>query len=146
MQLSPSEHLFLTGGLGGNANIRHLVFRFRLMLGVCFSDQAKVFLGFCNNSGLTGQAINKMATWGDSMNVKSGAEIVDLHSKFQDRIRELEEALLKLDQFGYTKSVLQVQLTKLREELRGLEDTRFQAMEPVTIVNSALGGHDYFVS
>jgi hypothetical protein len=80
------------------------------------------------------------------MNIRSGLDIVDSHSKYKERIKELEEALLRLEEYGYTKGVIQEQLGKLREELRGLENTRFEALEPVTVVNSALGGHDFYVS
>ena len=80
------------------------------------------------------------------MNIRSGLEIVDSHSKFKDRIREMEEALLRLEEYGYTKGVIEEQLNKNREELRTLENTRFQALEPVTVVNSALGGHDFYIS
>lgn len=78
--------------------------------------------------------------------MRSGIEIVDLHDDFEAKIRELEEALIRLDDCSYTKSVLQAQLAKLRDELKMLETTRFQALEPVTVTKSALGGHDYFVS
>jgi len=80
------------------------------------------------------------------MNIRSGLEIVDSHSKFKDRIREMEEALLRLEEYGYTKGVIEEQLNKHREELRTLENTRFQALEPVTVVNSVLGGHDFYIS
>ena len=80
------------------------------------------------------------------MNVRSGSEIVDLHSDFETKIRELEDAIVRLDEFSYTKSVLMAQLSKLRDELKLLETTRFQAMEPVTVPKSALGGHDFYVS
>ena len=75
------------------------------------------------------------------MNIKSGKEIVDLHNEYRAKISELEEVLGKLDNYGYTKGMLQVQLTNLQEEILILESTRFQALEPITIVNSALGGH-----
>ena len=78
--------------------------------------------------------------------VRSGIEIVDLHDEYQAKIRELEEALLKLDEYSYTKSVLLAQLGRLRDELKMLETTRFQALEPVTVTKSALGGHDFYVS
>lgn len=54
--------------------------------------------------------------------------------------------ILRLDDCGYTKSVLQAQLNKLRDELKMLETTSVQAFDPVTVTKSALGGHDYFVS
>lgn len=76
----------------------------------------------------------------------SGIEIVDRHSGYESKIRELEEALIRLEDCSYTKSVLQAQLNKLRDELKMLETTRFQALEPVTVTKSTLGGHDYFVS
>jgi CRISPR/Cas system endoribonuclease Cas6 (RAMP superfamily) len=80
------------------------------------------------------------------MNIKSGLEIVDSHRGYKDRIKELEEVLLRLEEYSYAKGVLQVQLAKLREELVALENTRFQTLEPVTIVKSALGGHDSYIS
>ncbi|MDR3588440.1 MAG: hypothetical protein P4N41_02110 [Negativicutes bacterium] len=80
------------------------------------------------------------------MNVRNGLEIVESHSKYKERISELEEALLRLEEYGYTRGVIQEQLGKLQEELRGLENTRFQALDPVTVVNSALGGHDFYIS
>ena len=78
--------------------------------------------------------------------MRSGIEIVELHDDYEAKIGELEKALLRLDECGYTKSVLQAQLNKLRDELKMLETTRFQALDPVTVTKSALGGHDYFVS
>lgn len=80
------------------------------------------------------------------MDVRSGREIVELHDEYEAKIRELQESLSQLDQYGYTKSVLQSQLDKLRDELKVLETTRFQALEPVTVTKSALGGHDFYVS
>lgn len=80
------------------------------------------------------------------MNVRNGLEIVDQHKEYEAKIKELEEASTRLVDFGYTQAVLLMQLTKLRDELKVLETTRFQALEPVTVTKSALGGHDYFVS
>lgn len=80
------------------------------------------------------------------MNVKTGLEIVGMHEEYAGRIKELEEAMAKLDDYGYTKIVLQTQLNNLREDVRVLENTRFQALEPVTIPKSALGGHDFYIS
>jgi surfactin synthase thioesterase subunit len=80
------------------------------------------------------------------MNVKTGLEIVGMHEEYAGRIKELEEAMAKLDDYGYTKIVLQTQLNNLREDVRVLENTRFQALEPVTVPKSALGGHDFYIS
>jgi hypothetical protein len=80
------------------------------------------------------------------MNVRSGLEIIGTNNEYKAKIKELEDALLRLEDFGYSRSVLQVQLSRLKEELRALENTRFQPIEPVTVVNSSLGGHDYYVS
>lgn len=78
--------------------------------------------------------------------MRSGHEIVGLHKQYEDKIRELEDASGRLADFGYTQSVLLAELTRLRDELKVLETTRFQALDPVTVTKSALGGHDYFVS
>jgi hypothetical protein len=80
------------------------------------------------------------------MNVRSGREIVELHKEYEAKIKEVEEAIVRLEDFGYTKSLLHSQLITLGEELKTLEITRFQALEPVTVSKSSLGGHDYFVS
>ena len=80
------------------------------------------------------------------MDVRSGREIVELHKEYELKMKELEEAAARLDDLGYTKSLLHAQLIKLGEDLKILETTRFQALEPVTVPKSALGGHDYFVS
>ena len=80
------------------------------------------------------------------MNVRNGLEIVDLHKEYEAKIKELEEASTRLAEFGYTQTVLLMQLTRLRDELKVLETTRFQALEPVTVTKSTLGGHDYFIS
>lgn len=80
------------------------------------------------------------------MDVRSGREIVELHKEYELKMKELEEAAARLDDLGYTKSLLHAQLIKLGEDLKILETTRFQALEPVTVPKSVLGGHDYFVS
>jgi predicted nuclease with TOPRIM domain len=80
------------------------------------------------------------------MDVRSGREIVELHKEYELKMRELEEAAARLEDLGYTKSLLHAQIIKLGEDLKTLETTRFQALEPVTVPKSALGGHDYFVS
>jgi hypothetical protein len=80
------------------------------------------------------------------MNIMSGLEIIDLHNKYRDTIRELEEALLRVEDFGYAKAVIQGHLVKVREELRNLEHARFQELEPVTVATSSLGGHDSYIS
>jgi len=80
------------------------------------------------------------------LNVRSGLEIVKLHNNYEEKIKELENALAQLKSFNYVKSVLEADLARLRDELKMLETTRFQAMEPVNISTSSLGGHDYYVS
>lgn len=80
------------------------------------------------------------------MDVRSGREIVELHKEYEIKMKELEEAAVRLEDFGYTKSLLHAQIVKLGDELKLLETTRFQALDPVTVPKSALGGHDYFVS
>jgi predicted nuclease with TOPRIM domain len=80
------------------------------------------------------------------MDVRSGREIVELHKEFEFKMKELEEAATRIEDLGYTKSLLHAQIIKLGEELKVLETTRFQALDPVTVHKSALGGHDYFVS
>ena len=74
------------------------------------------------------------------MNVKTGIEIVRTHSEFEEKIGELEAAIAQLAEYGYTQTVLKDQLSKLRNELQTLEATRFQALDPVIVVNSTLGG------
>lgn len=74
------------------------------------------------------------------MSIKSGLEIVRLHHEYRTKVNELEEAVSKLGGYGYTQAVLEEQLHKLRAELTVLEDTRFQALEPIVVVTSSLGG------
>lgn len=74
------------------------------------------------------------------MNVKTGLEIVRMHQEYVDKINELDLAVHKLEDFGYTKTVLQEELGKLANDLQTLEGTRFQALEPVIITTSLLGG------
>lgn len=74
------------------------------------------------------------------MNVKSGLEIVRLHQEYIAKMKELEEAVSKLSGYGYTQAILEEQLIKLRADLTALEDTRFQALDPVVVVTSSLGG------
>ncbi|WP_425059339.1 hypothetical protein SCACP_40220 [Sporomusa carbonis] len=73
-------------------------------------------------------------------NVKTGLEIVRLHKEYQDKIDELEAAVNRLEEFGYTKTVLKEELTKLTADLQTLENTRFQPLDPVIITTSLLGG------
>jgi hypothetical protein len=73
-------------------------------------------------------------------NSKSGLEIVRMHQEYVDKINELDAAVHRLEEFGYTKTVLKEQLVKLTNDLQALENTRFQALEPVIITNSLLGG------
>ena len=74
------------------------------------------------------------------MNVKTGSDIVRTHGEFEEKIGELEAAISQLAEYGYTQTVLKEQLNKLRNELQTLEATRFQALDPVIVVNSTLGG------
>ena len=76
----------------------------------------------------------------DMKSVKTGLDIVNLHQEYVDKINELDAAVSKLDEFGYTKTVLKEELAKLRTDLQALETTRFQALEPVIISTSLLGG------
>lgn len=55
--------------------------------------------------------------------IKTGVEIVRLHTEYRQKIGELEE-----------------QLGKLRTDLQTLEATRFEALEPIVIGVSLLGG------
>ncbi|CQR73368.1 hypothetical protein [Sporomusa ovata] len=73
-------------------------------------------------------------------NVKTGLEIVRIHQEYVDKINELNVAVHKLEEFGYTKTVLKEELAKLTTDLQTLENTRFQALEPVVITTSLLGG------
>ncbi|MCX7780548.1 MAG: hypothetical protein N2491_06490 [Negativicutes bacterium] len=74
------------------------------------------------------------------MNVKTGIEIVRLHSDIEAKINEIEGAITQLSEYGYTQAVLREQLNKLRHDLQTLEATRFQPLEPVVVVTSTLGG------
>ncbi len=74
------------------------------------------------------------------MNIKSGLEIVRIHQEYVEKINELNEAAHKLEEFGYTKTVLKEELSKLTAALQALENTRFQALDPVVITTSLLGG------
>lgn len=74
------------------------------------------------------------------MNVKSGLEIVRMHQEYNAKMTELEEAVSKLGGYGYTQAILEEQLTKLRTDITALEDTRFQALAPIVVVTSSLGG------
>ncbi len=80
------------------------------------------------------------------MDVRSGREIVELHKEYEVKMKELKEAASRLEDLGYTKALLQAQIVKLGEDLKLLETTRFQALEPVTVSKATLGGHDFFVS
>jgi hypothetical protein len=115
---------------------------------ITLSAPGKILLGNCNNWLLIRLIYRKAARQerGIGMDIKTGQEIVDSHRGYEVKINELEQAIAKLDSYGYTKNVLQVQLGKLRDEMRNLENTRFQALEPVTVVKSTLGGHDYYIS
>lgn len=78
--------------------------------------------------------------------MQSGLEIVKSHQQYEAKIGELQDAIAKLADYGYTRSVIELQLAKLNEELKVLEATRFQAIEPVTVTKSSLGGHEYYVT
>lgn len=67
-------------------------------------------------------------------------EIVRIHQEYVDKISELNGAMHKLEEFGYTKTVLKEELAKLTTDLQTLENTRFQSLEPVVITTSLLGG------
>ncbi|SEO61118.1 MULTISPECIES: hypothetical protein [Propionispora] len=72
--------------------------------------------------------------------MKTGLEIVRLHREYEEKIHEITNALSKLDEYTYTKTILQEQHDRLRDELKRLEDTRFQPMDPIVIHTSLLGG------
>ncbi|GBG56894.1 hypothetical protein HA075_24625 [bacterium BFN5] len=74
------------------------------------------------------------------MVIKTGLEIVRLHKEYEDKIEELSDAVVRLEEYNYTKSILREQLAKLREDLKALEDTRFKPLDPVVIHTSLLGG------
>lgn len=74
------------------------------------------------------------------MHIKTGLEIVRLHQEYREKINELELCIEKVDGHGYAQQVLVEQISQLRNVLQTLEATRFQAMEPVTITTSMLGG------
>lgn len=74
------------------------------------------------------------------MVVKTGLEIVRLHKEYEDKIEELNDAVGRLEEYNYTKSILKEQLAKLRDDLQSLEDTRFKPLDPVIIHTSLLGG------
>lgn len=74
------------------------------------------------------------------MQVRTGLEIVRLHQEYRDKINELELCTSKVDGHGYAQKVLEGQIDRLRSELLELEGTRFQALEPVNISKSILGG------
>jgi hypothetical protein len=74
------------------------------------------------------------------MNIKTGLEIVRKHQEYVEKIKELDTAAHRLEDFGYTKTVLKEEQTKLTAELQTLESTRFQPLDPVIITKSQLGG------
>ncbi|VBB09845.1 Hypothetical protein LUCI_5143 [Lucifera butyrica] len=73
------------------------------------------------------------------MSIKTGMEIVALHHDYLDKIEELEKALAQLREYNYTSSVIETQLGKLRVEIKALEETRFQPLDPVVIPKTLLG-------
>lgn len=72
--------------------------------------------------------------------IKTGIEIVTLHKSYEEKIKELQDVIEKVTGYNYSKNVLLVEMEKLQKDLRGLEDTRFQAVEPVVVLKSTLGG------
>lgn len=74
------------------------------------------------------------------MQIRTGMEIVRLHQEYRDKISELELCANKVEGHGYAQKVLEGQVDRLRTELQNLEGTRFQALEPVNIAKSMLGG------
>ena len=80
------------------------------------------------------------------MNTKSGIEIVGMYQEYDAKIRELESAIEQLQHHSYTRGIIESQLVRLKDERLTLETTRFQALEPVSIPTSALGGYEYYKS
>jgi len=74
------------------------------------------------------------------MIVRTGLEIIKLYKDYEDKITQVEAAIARLDEFGYSQNVLKEQLGKLKADLQALEATRFQALEPIIISTSLLGG------
>ncbi|KYZ76613.1 hypothetical protein AXX12_09295 [Anaerosporomusa subterranea] len=74
------------------------------------------------------------------MQVRTGLEIVRLHQEYREKISELELCTAKVEGHGYAQKVLDEQINHLRKLLQSLEGTRFQALEPVNITTSMLGG------
>lgn len=72
--------------------------------------------------------------------IKTGLDIVRMHKEYEEKIAELSNAAVRLEEFDYTKSILREQLNKLRAELQLLEDTRFKPLDPIIIHTSLLGG------
>ncbi|MBP2643781.1 MAG: hypothetical protein H6Q67_1668 [Firmicutes bacterium] len=79
------------------------------------------------------------------MSFKTGQEIIELHSGYVSKIQELQDSMARLEEYAYARNVIQAQLAKLLDELRALEITRFQPLEPVSISKSTLG-HDFYIS
>jgi hypothetical protein len=74
------------------------------------------------------------------MQVRTGLEIVKLHQEYREKISELELCTSKVEGHGYAQKVLEEQIGHLRNVLQNLEGTRFQALEPINIAKSMLGG------
>ena len=74
------------------------------------------------------------------MQVRTGLEIVRLHQEYKDKINELELCAAKMEGHEYARKVLEGQIDRLRIDLQTIEGTRFQALDPVNIVKSMLGG------
>ncbi len=74
------------------------------------------------------------------MIVRTGLEIIKLYKDYEDKITQVEAAIARLDEFGYSQNVLKELLGKLKADLQALEATRFQALEPIIISTSLLGG------
>nr|WP_092074826.1 hypothetical protein [Dendrosporobacter quercicolus]NSL48960.1 hypothetical protein [Dendrosporobacter quercicolus DSM 1736]SDN15808.1 hypothetical protein SAMN04488502_11323 [Dendrosporobacter quercicolus] len=72
--------------------------------------------------------------------IKTGLEIVRQHKEYEEKIAELSDAVVRLEEYNYTKSILRDELSKLRADLQFLEDTRFKPLDPIVIHTSLLGG------
>ena len=73
-------------------------------------------------------------------NTKTGLEIISLYQDYKEKICEMEDVINGLKDYGFSRSVLEDKLGKLRIEIKTLEDTRFQPLDPVVIPTSLLGG------
>jgi hypothetical protein len=74
------------------------------------------------------------------MQVRTGLEIVKLHQEYREKINELALCAAKMEGHDYAQKVLEGQIDRLRGDLQTIEGTRFQALDPVNIAKSMLGG------